>query len=50
MTAGARKSDRVVLWARRLGWLVALWVAGVLAVGGLALALRAVMGWVGLKL
>ncbi|MFO1325389.1 MAG: DUF2474 family protein [Burkholderiales bacterium] len=50
MPADARKTERLALWARRAGWLVALWVAGVLAVGALALALRAVMGWIGLRL
>ena len=50
MPADARKTDRVALWARRVGWLVALWVAGVLAVGALAYGLRLVMGWIGLRL
>lgn len=37
------------LWLRRFGWLVAYWLLGVLAVGALALLLRIVMGWVGLR-
>lgn len=35
-------------WWRRVGWLCALWLAGVLAVGMIALLFRAVMAAVGL--
>lgn len=36
------------LWARRVGWLVLLWTAGVLAVSAASLVLRYVMAWAGL--
>lgn len=29
------------LWARRLGWFVALWLAGIAVVGSVAMVLRA---------
>jgi hypothetical protein len=35
-------------WLRRVGWLVALWIASVAALGVLAIVFRGVMGWVGL--
>ena len=38
------------LWLSRVGWLLALWLLGVLAVGAVAYGLRLVMGWVGLRL
>ena len=44
----ARRTARGRLWWRRVGWLVALWLAGVLAVGLIALLFRAVMAAVGL--
>jgi hypothetical protein len=31
------------MWSRRLLWFIALWIAGVVAVGCVALILRAVM-------
>jgi hypothetical protein len=37
------------LWARRLGWLVALWLAGVAALGAVALVLRMLMQAAGLR-
>lgn len=37
------------LWLRRIGWLVLLWVAGVAALGVVALALRLIMGMAGLR-
>ncbi|MEP7330258.1 MAG: DUF2474 family protein [Betaproteobacteria bacterium] len=36
------------LWSRRLGWLLLLWLGGVLAVGVIALFFRAVMAAIGL--
>ena len=36
------------LWARRIGWLVVLWLGGVLSVFAATLVLRYVMAWVGL--
>jgi hypothetical protein len=44
-----RAAGRGRLWLRRFGWLVAYWLLGVLAVGAVALLLRIVMGWVGLR-
>ncbi len=41
-------TPRGKLWWRRVGWLVTLWLAGVLAVGLVALLFRAVMAAVGL--
>ena len=42
-------SQRVAnLWWRRIGWLLALWLAGVLVVTLVALVFRAVMGAIGL--
>ena len=35
-------------WWRRVAWLVALWAASVAALGVVAYAFRAIMGWVGL--
>jgi Protein of unknown function (DUF2474) len=35
-------------WWRRAAWLVGIWVASVAALGVVAYAFRAVMGWVGL--
>lgn len=37
------------LWLRRIGWLVVLWAAGVVALGLVALALRLVMHAAGLR-
>jgi hypothetical protein len=28
------------MWARRIGWLVAIWIASVLAIGAVAYAIR----------
>lgn len=36
------------LWARRICWLVLLWIGGVLSVSAATLVLRYVMAWVGL--
>jgi hypothetical protein len=44
----AQRMPRGRLWWRRVGWLVALWLAGVLAVGLVALLFRAMMAAVGL--
>ena len=44
----APRMPRGRLWWRRVGWLVALWLGGVLAVGLIALLFRAVMTAVGL--
>ena len=44
----AQRKPRGGLWWRRVGWLLALWLAGVLAVGVIALLFRAVMAAVGL--
>lgn len=35
-------------WWRRVAWLVAIWAASVAALGVVAYAFRAIMGWVGL--
>ena len=43
------RETRARLWLRRVGWLVVLWLLGVLAVAAVAYGLRLVMGWVGLK-
>ena len=37
------------LWLRRLAWLVALWLAGVAALGVVALALRLFMRAAGMR-
>jgi len=37
------------LWLRRLGWLVALWLSGVAALGAVALMLRVLMHAAGMK-
>lgn len=44
----AESAPRGRLWWRRVGWLVLLWLAGVLTVGLIALLFRAVMAAVGL--
>jgi len=36
-------------WPERVGWLLLLWLASVGALGLLALALRMLMHWAGLK-
>jgi len=36
------------LWAQRIGWLVLLWLGGVLSVFAVTLVLRYVMAFVGL--
>ena len=43
-----QRLPRARLWWRRVGWMIALWLAGVLAVGLIALVFRAVMASVGL--
>ncbi len=35
-------------WARRAGWLLLLWAAGVASVAALAALLRGLMRWAGL--
>jgi hypothetical protein len=45
-TGTTEKAGR--LWARRIGWLVLLWTAGVLSVSAATLVLRYVMAFVGL--
>ena len=40
---------RGMLWMRRLGWLVALWLGGVGALGVVALVLRVLMHAAGMK-
>jgi hypothetical protein len=37
------------MWARRLGWLTAIWAASVLALAVVALAMRVLMGLAGLS-
>jgi hypothetical protein len=37
------------LWLRRLGWLIALWLGGVAALGAVALALRVLMHAAGMR-
>jgi hypothetical protein len=37
------------LWLRRVGWLVALWLAGVAALGVVALLLRIAMRAAGMR-
>jgi hypothetical protein len=43
MAAGAR------FWLRRFGWMAALWVGGVAALGVVAFALRVLMHAAGLR-
>lgn len=45
-----RQSDAPASLARRLGWLVAIWLASVLALGVVAYGFRFVMKAVGLSL
>lgn len=40
---------RTPLWLRRLGWLAALWAAGVAALGAVALLLRLLMHAAGMR-
>lgn len=47
-TPASTTTPRGRLWWRRVGWLVVLWLAGVAAVGLLALVFRLVMGAIGL--
>jgi len=37
------------LWLRRIGWLLALWIGGVAALGAVALALRVLMHAAGMR-
>jgi hypothetical protein len=37
------------LWIRRLTWMLALWLGGVLALGAVALALRVLMHAAGMR-
>ena len=37
------------LWLRRFGWLLALWIGGVVALGAVALALRVLMHAAGMR-
>jgi hypothetical protein len=37
------------LWLRRFGWLIAIWAAGVLALGGVAILIRLLMEAAGLR-
>jgi len=37
------------LWLRRVGWLLALWLGGVAALGAVALALRMLMHAAGMR-
>ena len=46
--APASRSDGGNPWWRRLAWLVALWLSGVLTMGALAYGMRLLMGWAGL--
>jgi hypothetical protein len=41
-------SQAPVSWPKRIGWLIVLWAAGVLAVGLVAVAFRLLMGLAGL--
>ena len=36
-------------WLRRVGWLIALWLGGVAALGAVALALRLLMHAAGMR-
>ena len=36
-------------WLHRLGWLVLLWIGGVVSMALLAAALRLLMAWVGMQ-
>jgi hypothetical protein len=36
-------------WLQRVGWLIALWLGGVAALGAVALALRVVMHAAGMR-
>jgi len=36
-------------WSHRIGWLVLLWLGGVVATGLLAGTLRLLMAWVGMQ-
>jgi hypothetical protein len=38
------------LWLRRIGWLILIWAASVLALGVVAYAVRMLMGLAGLTL
>lgn len=44
----AGHESRAGLWLRRLGWMLLFWVAGVLALGVVALLLRLLMNSAGL--
>jgi hypothetical protein len=37
------------IWAARLGWLFVIWAASVLAPGAVALLIRLLTGWAGLR-
>jgi len=37
------------VWLRRIGWLFALWIGGVAALGAVALALRVLMHAAGMR-
>jgi hypothetical protein len=43
------ETGRTRLWLRRLGWLVAIWAAGVLALGAVATLIRLLMTAAGLR-
>ena len=44
-----RGTVRVKVWLRRIGWLIGLWLLGVLVVGTLAYAMRLFVGWLALR-
>lgn len=39
---------RLKLWLKRVGWLLLIWTASVVALALVALLLRSVMNWAGL--
>jgi hypothetical protein len=47
--SGLEDHDLRPRWLQRLGWLVLLWIGGVVATGLLAGVLRLLMAWAGLR-
>jgi hypothetical protein len=43
------ETARTRLWLRRVGWLVAIWAAGVLALAAVATLIRLLMAAAGLR-
>lgn len=42
-TATSIDRGRALIWARRIGWLLAIWAASVAAIGAVAYAIRLVL-------